>query len=236
MREKLLNDDGSLQVTATRGRAQGKEYLSSVLRYSTLGAPMGVGGRNLFFIKDEIFQGQGVSQPALDAQNISSGELTLTWDGLDSYLPLFSVYNIAFTFGNMNYGHPFTFHFLNSALYAGSSNKRVDGQFSPWYFYQSTVQGGEGIPGGGFGMPEEAPGGGAAQAPPITGQWKFAMTGAQDTTMDFPGIGNNSEIEIRFHLDRAQNIADLYYQNQLNMLNPVIPEGPELPEGPEMEG
>ena len=226
MKERRLNEDGSLQITSKRGFPAGKEYLSSVLRYTTLGAPMGVGGRQLVFIKDEIFEGQGVSQPALDAQNISNGELTLTWDNLDSYLPLFSVYNLGFGFGGMNYGTPFTFHFLNSALYAGSSAKRTDGQFSPWYFYESSVTGGDGIPGQGG---ELGPGG---EVTSINGQWIFAMTGAQDTTMDFPGIGNNSEIEIRMHIDRAENIAKTYYDAQLEALNPQPGGGVLDPGGP----
>ena len=130
----------------------------------------------------------------------------------------------------MNFGSPFTFHFLNSALYAGSSGKRLEGNFSPWYFYQSTVQGGEGIPGNGFGIPDELPPGGIPNStPPIQGQWKFAMNGAQDTTMDFPGIGSNSEIEIRFHLDRAQRIADEFYKEQIRVLNAVPEPGPGDP-------
>tara|TARA_Y100000766_G_scaffold10625_1_gene7751 strand:- start:10690 stop:11409 length:720 start_codon:yes stop_codon:yes gene_type:complete len=232
MKERRFNEDGSLQITSKRGFPAGKEYLSSVLKYTTLGAPMGVGGRNLVFVKDEIFQGQGVSQPVLDAQNIASGELTLTWDNLDSYLPLFSIYNLGFSFGSMNYGTPFTFHFLNSALYAGSSAKRTDGQFSPWYFYQSSVSGGDGLPGQGGGeiAMDGPPGSGGTQ--PITGQWIFAMTGAQDTTMDFPGIGNNSEIEIRMHIDRAEQIAKNYYDAQLEALNPQPGGGIIDPGGP----
>lgn len=222
MKQIRFNDDGSLQVTSLRGEK--KEYLSSVLRYSTLGSPMGVGGKSMVFIKDEIFQGQGVSQPVPDAQNIASGKLKLNWENLDSYLPYFGLYNKGFQFGQANYGTPFTFHFLNSALYEGTSAKRTDGQFSPWYFYLSTVSGGESVPGMGF-IEIEGPGE-PGSTPPISGEWEFAMTGAQDTTMDFPGIGNNSEIEIRFHLDRAEQIANAFYQAQIEQLNAVPEPGP----------